>query len=236
MSNNSTRVNPQTPLPATTTSVVVSFDENLLALSPALTQAQINSQLLAARQTRDADRQAVPPVVVPNSVWQTLDTVNNPDNWLVTLNGVAYPGLIASVQFGLDATTNKYEATITFSKPLPAGSYTLTALHPVLTNGVETQSGIRDAAGNPLGLSGLTTASNGANSTTFAFSVGSSGDTAVAMPGTTNGHTYADTPGAVAVDGKGDHIVVWTATDPARVGTGSTCSSTWSMPTAAFRR
>ncbi len=86
-------------------------------------------------------------------------------------NGVEVDNAIASVEFGLNKSwqlnldeavkTNKWEAVITFnaSPGLPAAS-TITALHPVArrrtTAVMETQSGIRDAVGNPLARRGFT--------------------------------------------------------------------------------
>ena len=95
---------------------------------------------------------------------------------------------MASVQFALNPATNQYQATVTLKHALPAGNYTLDALHPILdTTGMETRSGIRDTAGNALGLTGFTEATDGQDSTAFIFSVARSGsDTSVTGSSVTN--------------------------------------------------
>ena len=136
--------------------------------------------------------------------------------------------------YGLSATpSNKYEVVLTIdgngaetgTPALGTGDYTIVALAPVAATAANPngQSGLRDRAGNPLGYSGFNP--NGQNfNRHFFVRAGNAGDD----PGTDpddpgpggsgdydgiNGHTDPETPGAVAVDGDGDHIRVWTAYD-----------------------
>ncbi len=180
------------------------------------------------------------------------DSVTNIENYVLRQNGTELDGAIVNVQYGLnmasqlagqinpltgeaydlDSTaTNKWEVVFTLDgdlledgvQGLSTGRYTIEALTPVLsTDPNEEQSGLRDAAGNPLGYTGYTP--DGANfSSEFVIAYDSSGDTPVnpddpddPNPPTTiavNGQTYPETPGAVAVDGDGDHVAVWTAYD-----------------------
>ena len=128
--------------------------------------------------------------------------------------------------------TNKYQAVILLDgipgtaaiDQLQAGTYTLTALRPIPdvpgTDQNEGQSGLRDAAGNPLGRTGLLP--GGADSS-FTFQVSrddgsGGGDDDVTNgdpngPPVSDGRTPAENRGAVAVDADGDHIIVLTAVD-----------------------
>ena len=129
--------------------------------------------------------------------------------------------------------SNRYEAVLTFDanadptdgfQPLGNGTYTVQVRHPIVDqNGVVVQNGLRDVAANALGHNGFQPAGIDFQQ---AFSVlvttaTPSQDTLVSnttpqqAAGYTavNGRTYPETPGAVAVDADGDHIVVWSATD-----------------------
>jgi len=66
-------------------------------------------------------------------------SVLNPANYRLTLFGADYSAAIASVTYGLNATTNRYEATVHFATPLPRGEYSLSVLPT-----------IADASGNLL--------------------------------------------------------------------------------------
>ena len=103
-----------------------------------------------------------PPAIVPtvsNTIVVTFgenmmtsgpDSVTNPKNWTLTTNGAPVTGGISSITYQLNPADNKYEATLTLGASLSSGStYTLTALAPTYVNGVY-QSGLRNAAGNPL--------------------------------------------------------------------------------------
>ncbi|MBN2477131.1 MAG: proprotein convertase P-domain-containing protein [Pirellulales bacterium] len=144
------------------------------------------------------------------------DSVTNPENWVLNRNGVEVQGAIVGISFALNASTNKWEALIDFGSPLPAGSYTLTALQPIAevpdTPQIEGRSGLRDMAGNPLARTGVTPA--GA-SVSHAFSVALTGaDTSVTGAlMVQNSRTHGETRDSLAVDADGDHVVVWSAED-----------------------
>ena len=208
LSTDGTQINSEIPLATSPSQLVVTFDENLAVSDPAALAAAIET-----RNTAVANNQPI-----PSSVWSVLDTVNNPENWELSLNGIEIPNAVASVQFALNPATNKYQATLTLTQALPAGNYTLTALHPILdATGTETRSGIRDTTGNALGLTGFTEATDGQDSAPLAFAVARSGsDTSVTGGASvSNARTYPESPRAVAVNGEGDSIVVYSAHDAA---------------------
>lgn len=130
---------------------------------------------------------------------------------------------------GMDGTgtdgpvpTNKWEAILTLDGngldpgiiPLETGYYTIEVIAPVDATPTQPgQSGLRDAAGNPIGHTGFAV---GGQNDSRDFSVF---DTGVADPGdetdgtrithfVDDGRTYLENRGAVAVDGDGDHVVV----------------------------
>ena len=198
------------------------YDEPTDTAGPLLTELRLTdgTRLDASQLTTASVSQMV--VVFDEQMWTAgPDNVANPDNWVLTYgNGVVLQDAVASVTFGLNGATNKWEAVLTLDgngaapgvTPLPVGTYTITALHPIPdvpgTTADEGQSGMRDAVGNPIARTGLVP--TGADMT-LAFLVGpSGGDTSV-----TAGRTYPETPGAVAADGDGDHVVTWTAPDAA---------------------
>jgi hypothetical protein len=145
------------------------------------------------------------------------NSVRNVNNWTLTRNGAAVTGAIQSVTFNLNVSTNKYEAIITFdsnfetttANPLGQGFYTLTLsqnVQDLLKNALD---------GNLDGTPGGDFVFN------FSIDIIGHGGTQDDPPGSIssvsttsqNGRTYAETPGAVAVDADGNHVVVWTATD-----------------------
>ncbi len=67
------------------------------------------------------------------------NSVTNPANWVLTRNGVDVSNTISGITFGLNPTTNKYEAVLTFSTALDDGSFALTA-----------KQSIQDLSGNAL--------------------------------------------------------------------------------------
>ena len=117
---------------------------------------------------------------------------------------------------------NHYEAVVTIDgnvgaagiQSLGKGDYTLEAIAPVAaTATTAAQNGLRDVAGNALGSNGFVP---GGKNYSLSFSVVMDlPDTPVTNTNATNGRTYAESPGAAAVDGDGDHIVVYTAKAPA---------------------
>ncbi len=126
--------------------------------------------------------------------------------------------------------TNKYEAVLELdgngfdpdppggTPELPVGVYTVVARAPIAPSATSPgRSGLRDRVGNPLGSTGFVPAGQDFTRT---FVVNqpisaATGDTPVTQPpGSNNGRTYPETPGAVAVDADGDYVVVWTAIGP----------------------
>lgn len=168
---------------------------------------------------------------------QVLDSVLNPQNYELQLNGVAIPGAIVGVDYGMNRVAdlaavdglnptpnNKWEVILTLdsdptmpgNQPLTAGAYTIVAKAPTATT-----SGLRDANGNPLGKNGYQP--NGVNGQwTFvvptAATASGSKDQSISVdpaPGITYpGRTFPESPGAVAVDPEGNHVVVWTSQVP----------------------
>ncbi len=115
--------------------------------------------------------------------------------------------------------TNKWEAVLTLdangvigpgAPPLEAGDYRIVVRAP---NPAQNISGIRDLAGNPLSASGYAPAGSDIS---LSFSVTSViPDLRVdALVGTETGRTFAEAASAVARDGDGDYVVVWTVFDP----------------------
>ena len=68
-----------------------------------------------------------------------VNSVTNPDNWMLTRGGVDVTSSISGITFGLNPVTNRYEAVLTFSTPQSDGDYQLTAL-----------PSIQDLSGNAL--------------------------------------------------------------------------------------
>ncbi|MGB4727032.1 MAG: hypothetical protein WBH86_06480, partial [Thermogutta sp.] len=171
----------------------------------------------------------------PQSV---LDSVLNPENFVLYRNGVEIPRGIVKVDFGMNAAsllngkaydldgdgvpdgtyqlyalpTNKWEAVLTVD-----GNGALEAGTPGLGDGdyqIELRtpsgetSGLRDKAGNPLNSTGFLPA--GANpSLSFHVTVSAQDQPVLDL----NARTQPESPNAVARDADGDYVVVWTQTD-----------------------
>ena len=173
------------------------------------------------------------------------DSVTNPDNYRLLMNQVEIPGAILGVQYGMNRAadlagqidplsglaynvnpvpSNKWEAILTLDGngldpgiiPLETGYYTIEVIAPVDPTPTQPgQSGLRDAAGNPIGHTGFQVGGQGDSRDFSVF------DTDAAVPGTETdgtrithfvdyGRTYLENRGAVGVDGDGDHVVVYT--------------------------
>ena len=142
------------------------------------------------------------------------NSVFNPANWDLFVNGAKLTGAVSTVAFGWNPLTRKHEATLTFKQTLGLGNYVLVV-----------RNTINDASGNGLdgNFNGAPAAPPDA-SYSINFIIGrKAADNPVLpefpssdVPGerSTNGRTYAETPGAVAVNSRGDYVVVWTAYDP----------------------
>ena len=77
-STDGTQIDPTVPLATSPSQLVVTFDENLAVSDP----TQLAAAILA-RDTAVANSQPI-----PSSVWPVLDTVNNPENWELSVNGI----------------------------------------------------------------------------------------------------------------------------------------------------
>jgi len=151
----------------------------------------------------------------------TGNSVRNPANYRLLRNGVEISNSIVSVQYGLNAADNKYEAVLTLdanslqpgNQALGSGTYTLQVLAPVMGG----QSGVTDAAGNALNLTGYVP--NGANYSRQFTVILNTTTTTTDIPitasssGVQNPHTYPESAHAVAVAPNGNYIAVWTAYD-----------------------
>ncbi|MBN2581092.1 MAG: trypsin-like serine protease, partial [Pirellulales bacterium] len=123
--------------------------------------------------------------------------------------------------------TNKWEVVLTFdanpnqdgNQGLSVGIYSITALPWIAptTEDPEGASGLRDRAGNTLQKTGFTP-DGGSYTQSFVVVYDEGGGGGGGDPPVTgssdNGYTQPGSPGAVAADADGDHIVVWTDTDP----------------------
>ncbi|MBX3412470.1 MAG: hypothetical protein KF708_07270 [Pirellulales bacterium] len=142
-------------------------------------------------------------------------SVLNPNNWSLFRDGTEVLGGVRNVSFSLDPATNKWTAIVTLDSdgplgppgsatPLVDGNYVLIARRT-----------IRDVVGNPLQSRGSVTLSAEATKNGFDFvrnfnvTVPISVDTRVNT--TTNGaqSTLPETGKAVARDGDGNYVVVW---------------------------
>lgn len=143
-----------------------------------------------------------------------ISSVLNPANWTLLLNGATLAGGIANVTFQRNPVTRKYEATVQFDGngvnpgvvPLVPGDYVLVA-RDAITDGVNALDGNFDGVPGSAPEAGYA----------FRFTVagGGAGDRPVAALGgvAVDGRTFAESPGAVAVDADGRYVVVWTAFD-----------------------
>ncbi len=177
---------------------------------------------------------------------QNPDSVFNPANFKIFRGEVEISEGVVQVEFGMNKAadlagtpdglgetynlnpvpTNKWEAVLTLdadgvnSTNLPAlrtGAYTIVPQTPAVG-----ESGLRDMAGNGLGFSGYQTAGRD-DSWNFVVRLTNPDEPITGSGGIstlTNGTTNPETPGAVAMDADGDHVVVWTAFDTAAVGGG----------------
>jgi hypothetical protein len=172
-------------------------------------------------------------------------SVLNRDNYSILVGGEELSGAVVSVSYGLNQAhifneannlglatkgTNKYQVVITLDgdsstagkQALTNGDYTVVVKHYVSSQGTETgQSGVCDAKGNALGLTGYTEGTNGVDMS-MSFSVltaaepGSHGadDPATPDSGDTDTATNATTAGeqngaVVATAYNGSYVIAW---------------------------
>ena len=129
-----------------------------------------------------------------------LNSVTNPANWMLTRNGVDVTSTITGITFGLNATSNKYEALLTFSTSLADGVFQLTAKQTIKDLTGSALDG--DYNGRPFG--NFTQSFSIANTVTAGteFRV----NTTTTSSQSTNGQG-----GSVAMDTDGDFVVTWTS-------------------------
>ena len=135
-----------------------------------------------------------------------LTSITNLDNWDLMKNGAILQDIIQSVDFGWNETTKKYEAEVVFTEPLSNGFYHLMVYDEVTDMYENPLDGNYD--GIPLSdfsrLFRINTNEGGNNDPAQVIDV-------------ENGRTFAETPGAVAVDRDGDTFVSFTGSDSAGI-------------------
>ena len=167
-------------------------------------------------------------------------SVLNPNNWVLSQDGISIVGAVRNVEFGLNKASelvgtydgvgdgddgfgerydlsqipsNKWEAVLTLD-----ANGIINEFEPRLGIGefeITALSSIHDVMGNPLEANGPIP--SGRN-VTKVFQVSVNLDDIPIDPPTstssrTSGTLHPETPNAVAVDADGDHVVVWTAYD-----------------------
>ncbi|HYW80402.1 MAG TPA: hypothetical protein VE890_12535, partial [Thermoguttaceae bacterium] len=152
------------------------------------------------------------------------DSVLNPSNWKLELDGNEILGAVKDVTFSWDGNARKYRAVVQFdgnglvsgTPALEPGNYVLTirdAISDVYTPDVdENYFGGNAVDGNFDGIPGTGAGMDGYR---LNFRVAASGTDTGVGGGTqlANGRTNPETPGAVAVDADGDYVVTWTTYD-----------------------
>ena len=89
--------------PSDANTIVLTFDEAMLVYTPQqISQAKA---WVAANPTKP----------IPDDTLRILDSVTNPDNYLLMKDGVPIAGAVQQVTYQLDPVTNKYEATVTLN-------------------------------------------------------------------------------------------------------------------------
>ncbi|MCR4412221.1 MAG: S1 family peptidase [Thermoguttaceae bacterium] len=147
------------------------------------------------------------------------NSVINPANWLLLVNGGVMPGAIANVTFTRNALTRKYEATVQFDGngldsgvvPLAPGEYVLVA-RDAITDGVNALDGNYDGVPGTAPRSGYefrftVLAALGVDDE-FRINVPTPPDQTFSTPLGT-GTALEQSSRTVAVDHDGDFVVVW---------------------------
>jgi len=130
------------------------------------------------------------------------NAVTSVSNWSLTRNGIDVSAQIASISFVYNATTGRYEATLSFTAPLTDGSYVLTA-----------KQAIQDLAGNALdGDSNGIAGGDFSRAFTIAQPVASGAEFRVNTTTANSQSTFPQSPGSVATDVAGDFVVTWSST------------------------
>ncbi|MEP1080015.1 Ig-like domain-containing protein [Leptolyngbya sp. PL-A3] len=145
--------------------------------------------------------QTVPQLVV--AVSEALAaSATNPANWQLTRNGVDVSSQISTITFGFNATTNRYEATLSFSTPLNNnGDYILTA-----------KSTLTDTTGNALdGDANGTPGGDFSRSFTIANPTPVGSELRINSFTGSQQRTFPESPQAMAMDADGDFVVTWSS-------------------------
>ena len=161
------------------------------------------------------------------------NSVTNPDNWSLLLNGSVLSDGISAIYYGmneaadnplfadLDApATNKWQAVIVFNGQ-DAGSYLQDGNYQLVAT-----TALRDAAGNALGETGFQP--NGVQFSRSFNVVLPTGSETLVNTGITTGNQLTTAPNsqATASDANGDYVVAWSS------ATGQNLSFTLTNPTA----
>jgi len=200
------------------------YNEASDSAGPLVTDLQVNGAVL---ENGGQVIETVQTLVVTFDEDLTRTGVNgvlNLANWSLLKNGVKLTGGIKCVEFGLNPLTNKWEATLTLD------GNGATSGTPALGGGyyeVVVSNAIRDVAGNALGRTGY--AELGASaSRTFYVIPPTGSQTVVNTDNTAGDQIFLDptddpdmipnSPRSIAGDADGEHVVVWTSTDPSSLG------------------
>jgi hypothetical protein len=122
-----------------------------------------------------------------------ISSVTNPDNWLITRNGVPITSDL-SITYSFNPTTNRYEALLNLGQPYTSGNFL-----------VKARDTIRDAAGNRLD-GNLNGAAGGSH--VLPFSLGTHGRRREENLVNTYTTSVQYRP-ALAMSGDGNYVIVW---------------------------
>ena len=129
------------------------------------------------------------------------NSVTNPNNWLITHDGVDITSSITGITFGFNATTNKFEAVLSFTPELSSGDIEVTV-----------KQSIQDLDGNA--LDGDLDGTPGGDFT-FSFSIVNFVPTGVETRVNTtiagNQTTRIVQGNAIAMDAAGNYVVTWSS-------------------------
>lgn len=123
-----------------------------------------------------------------------VNSITNPANWLLTLNGADQSSNISSISFGFNLVTNRYEATIQLTTPIQSGNVLLMV-----------KENVRDTSGNQ--LDGNFDGSALGNHI-LPFSIAAVGP----LGGDVRANTYttlSQNAPSVDMDSSGNFVVVW---------------------------
>jgi hypothetical protein len=168
------------------------YAESLDAAGPVVAGVFVTGHLLLPYS-----RLPVGPHTIVLSFSEVVDNATDPANWLLTRDGADITSDISSIIFGLNVTTNRYEAVLNLTTSYASGNFLVVA-----------RDTLHDASGNALDGN-----ADGAPGGSFPlpFSVGASAP----LGGEFRVNTYTpDEQGgpSVASNADGDFVAVWTST------------------------